>query len=74
MRAKPSKRQQWYALGLILGSNLVIVAIRQAGRPTDWRTLLAVGICVLGLIAGAIWLSIAYWRFRKASRQIEEPG
>ena len=53
-------------LPLIVGSNMAIVTVRHVGRPNDWRTRLAGGGFLLGLISGTVWLIVAYCRFRKS--------
>jgi hypothetical protein len=59
---QPSKRQQWYGFGLIIAANIALLLVRHSGMPHDVRFLMAVGVCVIGLLGGAIWTLAAYWR------------
>ena len=65
---KPSKRQQWYALALILGSNMTLIGIGQIRFVSLRSLLMAVGTCLLGVVGGSIWLLTSNWRIRMASR------
>ena len=66
----PSKKQQWYAVSLIIASNAALIVVRHAGMRADRRFLIAVGICLLGIFGGAIWVLISLWRYRRASSGI----
>lgn len=66
MDLKPSKRQLWWAVTLMMASNFAIIAIQRLASPGDWRTLVALGICLLSLVAGAVWLLAATFRRRKS--------